>query len=601
MTEKCRLWLNALPPLPTAAEMRAWDAASIALGIPEIVLMENAAHAALGVLRTEMGDLNGVHILLLMGHGNNGGDAACLSRLLLGAKALPLVLHTRPLRGYTGSTGRHVRAARACGVPFFALGAQPARSFAMLTSQTFAPNHPFRAWAQATLLVDGLLGTGFRGSLRPVWAELVQAVNLWSQEQHRRVLALDIPSGLHSGSGQASPHAIRAQATVSFQAAKPGLYMPTAHAFTGRLHAVDIGIPPCAQDSAPPSFRLLQLESASPAALFPPPAPESFKNSYGHVLVVGGSPGLTGAAHLAARAALRCGAGLVSVAAPASLCSEIKDGLPDIMTLPLPTEIAGQWPDHLPPALTALALRCSVLVIGPGMGRQAAAFVQALLRLSGRPPAIIDADALYALAPDALNTLSPQDILTPHPGEAAALLQRDSHAIQAKRLESLHALCALAPAVWILKGAGTLIGQRGHCTLLSPHAVPALAVGGTGDVLSGCIAALLGRLRTAGGKPAPAQDVTPNVAPNLTPDAAPNVTPNVAPHVAPDASPHAPASSLAPAPAPHSPAFSSLAAAALGVCIHAEAGNLLASRYPQRGNLASQVAEALPQAMHTIL
>lgn len=591
MTELSRLWLNSLPPLPTAAEMRAWDAASIALGIPEIVLMENAAHAALGVLRAEMGDLRARHILLLMGHGNNGGDAACLSRLLLGCKALPLVLHTRPLRGYTGSTGRHVRAARACGVPFFALGAQPARSFAILTSQTVAPNHPFRAWAQASLLIDGLLGTGFRGSLRPVWAELVQAVNLWSQEQQRTVLALDIPSGLHSGSGQALPHAIRAQVTVSFQAAKPGLYMPAAQSFTGRLHSVDIGIPPCAQDSAPPSFRLLEIEPASLAALLPPPAPESFKNSYGHVLIVGGSPGLTGAAHLAARAALRCGAGLVTVAAPTTLCSEIKGGLPDIMTLPLPTETEGQWPDRLPPALSALVLRCSALVIGPGMGRQATAFVQALLCLPQRPPAILDADALHMLAPDALNALSPQDILTPHPGEAAALLQRanlghdnldrDSVGIQARRMESLHALCALAPAVWILKGAGTLVGQRGHSTLLSPHAVPALAVGGTGDVLSGCIAALLGLLRMAdadGKTASSAHAASPNAHASVPPNAAPSA--NIA---------------------SSGPAFSSLAAAALGVCIHAEAGKILAVRYPQRGNFASQIADALPQALHNIL
>lgn len=577
-------WLNSLAPLPTAAEMRAWDAAAVALGIPEMVLMENAAQAALDVLHAEQGNLAGKPILLLMGSGNNGGDAACLARRLLSCRAVPLVLHTRPLRACTGVTARHVRAARACGVPFCGLGAQPAQVFARLMQGHMVPAQKAKHspqsgvwtdWAQAPILVDGLLGTGFQGPLRPPMAALIEAINHWSSGCPTRfVLALDIPSGLEADSGQAAPCAVRAQATVSFQAAKPGLHLPAARAFTGHLHIRDIGIPPCVQRAVPPSFRLLPelfslpsgagQSDAVPPALFTGPAAESFKNSYGHVLVLGGSAGLTGAAHLAARAALRSGAGLVSVAAPASLCAEIKHGLPDIMTLPLPVGIpaaprpfraeapdsvdtrkgddTANWPQSPPPALTELLLRCSAVVIGPGMGRsvQAAALVRAVLALPQRPPAIIDADALHIVP---LNLLTQHDILTPHPGEAAALLHSTSQAIQAQRVGALQALCRLSPSVWVLKGAGTLLGQQGYCTLLSPYAVPTLAVGGTGDVLSGCIAALLGCL------------------PKATLE------------------------------------LRSLAAAVLGVCVHAEAGKILAASYPWRGNLASEVADALPQAL----
>ncbi|MEG2172501.1 MAG: NAD(P)H-hydrate dehydratase [Desulfovibrionaceae bacterium] len=546
-------FLHHCPPLTTAAEMREWDACSLRAGIPEMVLMENAAQAALSVLIQEKGPLTGQKICLLMGGGNNGGDAACLARRLLGQGALPLVLHTRPLRAYTGTTGRHVRAARACGTPFYALGGQAAHTFATLSA------HPlWRDWAQATILVDGLLGTGFHGPLRPAMAALLAAVNQWSARPHNTafVLALDIPSGLDADSGTASPSALHAHATVTFQAAKVGLYMPSAQAYTGRVRVVDIGIPPCAQAAAPASFRLLDVQSirakdhtAFVSALAPLPASQSYKNAFGHVLIVGGSAGLTGAAHLAARAALRTGAGLVTVAAPASLCTEIKAGLPDCMTLPLGTSESSAWPTELSPAMITCLERCTSLVIGCGMGRtvQAAAFLHALLSHPRRPLAVIDADALHLLP---LNALGPHDILTPHPGEAGALLHTPSADIQADRVAALRALCMLAPAVWIIKGANTLVGQhqasQGFHMLVSPYRVSTLSVGGTGDVLSGCLGALMAH---AAGR----QETE----------------------------------------APHKV----LEIAALGVILHAEAGACLTQDYPLRGNLASQVAEKLPQAM----
>lgn len=542
-------WIEQFPPLPTAAEMHSWDSQCVTLGIPETVLMEQAAQAALTVLHESVGNLRGLHVCVLMGSGNNGGDAACLARRLLGYGALPLVLHTHPLRAYTGVTGHAVRAARACGVQFLSLGAQPAKVFATLGS------HPqWQAFGHAPVLVDGLLGTGFSASLRPPLLALIEAVNTWSEQRqgHSFVLALDIPSGLNANTGLAKPVAIHAQCTVTFQAAKAGMLLPTAHAYIGVLRVMDIGIPPCAQAAYPPSFRLLDK---SCAALISPAPMDSYKNSFGHVVVIGGAAGLEGAAHLAARAALRAGAGLVTVvspAAPVARCATIKGALPDIMTLPLAAH--SDWPKTLPTPLVELLLRASAIIIGPGMGRSpaAAACIRAVLGLANRPPAIVDADALHQLP---LDLLSPHDIATPHAGEAAALCSAvttmTSQDIQADRVASIRMLCKLAPAVWVLKGAGTLIGQcngpKHLPLLLSPYAVPALAVGGTGDVLSGCIAALLSRLHMEtegqGGKVAAL-------------------------------------------------GTKALAAAAIGVVLHAHAGMRVAQDFACRGNFASEVADA---------
>lgn len=569
-TPKTPHWIEQFPPLPTAAEMHSWDTHCVSLGIPEKVLMEQAAQAALTTLQdtvserrelrergkqNERGErhnfpslpsLRGLHVCILMGSGNNGGDAACLARRLLGCGALPLVLHTRPLRAYTGVTGYAVHAARACGVQFLSLGAQPAKVFATLGS------HPqWQNWGHAPVLVDGLLGTGFSGTVRPPMLALIEAVNLWVRQRqgHSFVLALDIPSGLDATTGTASPMAIQAHCTVTFQAAKAGMLLPTAQAYTGRLRVMDIGIPPCAQTAFPPSFRLLDSSCASLVRRAPV---DCYKNSFGHVVVIGGAAGLEGAAHLAARAALRAGAGLVTVvtpAAPVARCATIKGAVPDIMTLPLTEH--SQWPQILPTPMLELLQRASAIIIGPGMGRgpDAAACIRAVLGLANRPPAIVDADALHQLP---LHLLTHHDVATPHAGEAAVLCGVNNHDIQADRVASIRQLCRLAPAVWVLKGAGTLIAQYSQSQitpiLVSPHAVPALAVGGTGDVLCGCIAALVSRLR--------GQE-------------------SDKPHAKADASQAA-----------------ALGAAAIGVVLHVRAGMHVTQDFPNRGNFASEVADA---------
>nr|WP_241160096.1 NAD(P)H-hydrate dehydratase [Desulfovibrio sp. ZJ369] len=514
-------FFDMLPALPLPAEMRRWDEASVTLGLPDVMLMENAARSALAALREHIPDLAGHKIWLFMGSGNNGGDAACLARHLLDAGARPLVWHTRPLKSYAGATARHIRMARATGVPF-----------------AFLRRPDLPDWKAAPeIIVDGLLGTGFNGDLRPDLAELVQRLN--ALDPPRFVLALDIPSGLDGVTGRPCPIAVRATATVSFAAAKPGLILPWARAWTGTLHVRAIGIPAVVRKTCPCSAYL--LDGRSLAAL-PSPAAESYKNSFGHVLVLGGAPGLGGAAHLASRAALRAGAGLVTAAAPAASVTEIKNGWPEIMTLALGEPDQCHWPSEIPETLGHLLERCGALVVGPGMGRgkEAAAFLASVLALDNRPPAVFDADALILLArePALLRKINERDILTPHPGEAAALLQCAAPVVQADRFAALAALCRGCLGTVVLKGAGTLAGQGQGPLLASPYDVPQLAVGGSGDVLAGCLGGLLAACQ-AGWQ-------------------------------------------------------TSLPVAGMGVALHALAGRACARRYPARGNTAGEVADALP-------
>jgi NAD(P)H-hydrate epimerase len=511
-------------PLPTPEEMAAWDKAAVALGMPEMLLMENAARAAASVLAETFGSVAGRHVLLFMGAGNNGGDAACLARHLHDAGAETLVLHTRPLSRYQGMTAKHLRLARRCGVAF-----SPAAAWLSRSAHFGDPSRQ-RPGMVPDVVVDGLLGTGFPGILRDQEARLVNAIN--ELGRHAFILALDIPSGLDGMTGRPSPVAVRASATVSFAAAKPGLAVPEAAPYTGRLRVREIGLPRLVRETLPPSFRLIEAD-----LLRSLPEADAFrhKGDAGHVVVAGGSEGLCGAPHLAALGALRAGAGLVTVAAPGTLIGAIRGAMPDIMS----RDLGSSWGPDSGPALAPLLARAQALVVGPGLGRspEAGQAVASILALPNRPPAVIDADALFALATDPArrNLLRRDDMLTPHPGEAAVLIGRDSAAVQADRPAALRDLIALAPSIWVLKGAGTLIGRRNDPVSLCPLAAPNLAVGGSGDVLAGCMAAL--------------------VAQRLVADLA----------------------------------------ACAAVLLHAKAGLWLAARCPHRGNLASEIAAALAE------
>ncbi len=526
-------------PLPSAQEMRHWDKAALSYGLPECLLMENAAREAFTVLQQECGPLDGKSILLFMGAGNNGGDAVALARHLLDASASPLVVHVKPLHHYKGVTKQHIHMAKKCGVSLLYMGKKT------------LPNQLPLTWHRPDIIVDGLLGTGFNGPLRPHFTEVISHIN--SLKTHSYIFALDIPSGCEAHSGlphASSSMAVEAHATVAFAAAKPGLILPQARPHVGKLFVRSIGMPRLVQEESPASFRLIQKNRI--VTLLDEHQPnQSHKNSWGHVLVLGGSlkeADLSGAAHLAALSALRTGAGLVTAAAPKAVCASIKNTCPNMMTLSLtaPSMLPELWPSAMPRSLAEKLPQIHALAVGPGMGtgQDSHDFLLTLLATPERPRAVLDADALTLLAQSAelQKLVREDDILTPHPGEAARFLGLSSKDVQSQRFDILRTLTQKLPCVWLLKGAGTLIAQGQSPIYILPHDRPALAIAGSGDVLCGCMAALAARL----------------------------------------------------------PMVDSLSIAALAAVVHAECGLSAQKLYPLRGHMASDLAELIPQAMHSL-
>ncbi len=473
---------QGMPHLPAPAEMRLWDKSAIDFGIPDNMLMENAARSIFSFLDASFSGLAGLPVCLFMGAGNNGGDAAALGRHLKDAGALPLIFHIKAQEDLAGACAWHANLAREDGVEFIGIPENPTLQFFW--------EHLWAKFGQAPkIIVDGLLGTGFHGSLNTRMQAVIDILNTLAASLGAWVLAIDTPSGLNSLTGEASPLAVRANATVTLAAAKPGLLLPCARKWTGDIHVRGIGLPFGSHLDWPASCRLIDGR----LLLQPKTQPaNSYKNAFGHVLVVGGAGGTSGAAHLACAAALRAGAGLVSACAPAQNLPLIKNGWPEIMTRNAPPASPTKWPDNT----DGLFYGITSLVAGPGMGRcaESATFLAAILDDPQRPPTVFDADALVILAhePGLAAKITSRDILTPHPGEAAALLGCASRDIQKDRTNALLELCKFSKAMVILKGAATIASRTDLPVLLCPYDIPQLAIGGAGDVLSGCAGALLG-------------------------------------------------------------------------------------------------------------
>ncbi len=309
-----------------------------------------------------------------------------------------------------------------------------------------------------------------------------------------RVIACDMPSGVDGSTGEISGEAVRADATVTFHAAKPGLWIAPGKQHSGEVNVIDIGIPAGGQPVAP----AVGLITEAVRAEIPRRDSGSTKFSAGSVLVVGGSRGLTGAPVLASMAAARAGAGYVTVAVPASVAPIIAGKLLEVMTVELPDD-----PDTGPKRGSSRlaverAARTQALVLGPGLGRLPAA--QKLARdvaAHAKLPLVLDADGLNAHAEEGgLEQLAKRDaptVLTPHAGELGRLLELPSAEIEAHRLQHVRTAAERAQAIVVLKGDDTLVAEPGGRVAISPGGAPALATAGTGDVLSGVTGAFLAK------------------------------------------------------------------------------------------------------------
>ncbi len=317
------------------------------------------------------------------------------------------------------------------------------------------------------VIVDALFGTGFAGEPRPDAAALIERINASAA----RVLAIDLPSGVDSSTGEVAGAAVRADATVTFHGRKVGLVVAPGRFHAGAVHVADIGLDPLDTEH--------RLVGAGILRSVPRRRDADNKYTAGHVLVVGGSPGLTGAPSLTAMAALRADAGYVTLAAPEETLPVFEQRLLEVVKRPLSDD------------LTELAAKASALAIGPGLGRSAA--VHALVRRTLAElalPAVVDADALFDLEP--ADWPAPR-VLTPHEGELARLLGRDSKEIAAHRLASVQEAAERFRCVVLLKGADTLVAAPGRGLLVAALGLPSLATAGTGDVLTGIVAAFLAK------------------------------------------------------------------------------------------------------------
>jgi NAD(P)H-hydrate epimerase len=453
-----------LAGLPDAERMRAIDRWAIEeRGVPSAALMERAG-AGLAALVQEVAPSGAVAVVC--GKGNNGGDGYVAARLLREAGRAVRVLALAPVQELRGDA--RANAERLPG----------------------DPPEPFAASGLdgAAIIVDAILGTGFSGAPRGNALEAIEAINAAGAA----VVAADVPSGIDASTGAAAGAAVWATATATFAAAKPGLWINPGKSHAGRVEVVDIGIPPGAPVE-PPDVGLIDDEAV--LALVPSRQPGWTKFTSGHVLVAGGSRGLTGAPCLAAEAAQRAGAGYVTACVPGSLEQIFEVRLLEAMTIGLPDTGGAHIAQGAEPVLEAAA-RGGSLVLGPGIGRSAGAFAFAR-ELAARADValVLDADGLNAHAgePEALAVRRAPTVLTPHAGELGRLLGVDSDEVDARRLEHVRAAAARTQAIVLLKGDDTLVAEPGGTVAVSAGSSAGLATAGTGDVLSGIVAAVLAR------------------------------------------------------------------------------------------------------------
>ncbi len=455
----------------TAAQMREVDRRTIEAGIPGIVLMENAGHRVVEFLAETFAPLDRQRIVILCGKGNNGGDGLVVARQLF-TRFRPAELHvvlTAPPEELKGDAAQNYRMLRLVGCP---------------TAREITP-----AMRRATLVLDALLGTGLQGPAAGPMREWIREIN--TGFPLAKVVAVDIPSGVESDAAETPGEAVQADYTVTFTAPKVAQILPPNCRRVGRLRVAPIGSPPEMYENDDSIFLSL-AEAGEFAELFAPRVPWSHKGDFGHLLVLAGSRGKSGAAAMAGLAALRAGAGLVTVASAASALPLIASHAPELMTEALPETGEGAVAEGAFERLAALAENKDVLAIGPGLGThpETVALVRRLVERLPHPM-VIDADGLNALAGFPFQAAGRVRILTPHPGEMARLAGISTREVQADRVGVARDFAQRRQVVLVLKGYRTLVASPEGAVRVNPTGGPGLASGGAGDILTGAIAGLL--------------------------------------------------------------------------------------------------------------
>lgn len=461
----------------SAEQMQALDRRTIEeIGVPGPVLMENAGQGAARLIDARYRSVFPGPVVVLSGKGNNGGDGYVIARCLLqrGWQVHTLILAQEQSIGGDARLNLDILRRMRGEVAF----APDEETLLTALSQS----------GTARLLVDALFGTGLGSEVRGRYAT---AIN-WMNNQPAPIAAVDIPSGLDATSGQILGCCVQADLTVTFALPKIGQVVYPGVSRVGILETVDIGIAPFMVAEQRPAQILVDRDEAH--RLLPSRPADGHKGTFGHLLVVGGSPGKSGALVLAADSAVRSGVGLVTAAGPSGIHATLENKLTEPMTLPLPEVDGALSLDGLETLAVALQDK-QALALGPGLGQseQAQALVRRLVRRCD-VPLVIDADGLNALAGhlEALSERAPgTTVITPHPGEMARLMETTVNLVQHDRLTVARDFARQHGVIVILKGARTVIADPEGTAWVNTTGNPGMAAGGMGDVLTGVVGALL--------------------------------------------------------------------------------------------------------------
>ncbi len=460
-------------------------------GVPSLTLIENAGKSVADFIASRFPDFKRRPVVVLCGKGNNGGDGFVVARHLLkmGAK----------VQAYLTGDPREVKGDAATNLNRWKKASGALRI--IRASSDYKKSAP-KSW-QGLILVDALLGTGARGEVTGVLREVIEEVNFKAD----CVVAVDIPSALNADTGVVEGVAIIAQHTVTFTAPKPGLFLGEGLRHAGEVIVREIGSPPDLIREIG-NGKLFWSEPGEFAIFSLPRAPGGHKGDYGHALIVAGSVGKSGAAVLASWAALRAGAGLVTVATPEPVLPTIAAHTPEVMTEPLAATRAGTISERsLEGNLFATLLKSKrALALGPGLTTQdeTQSFVRTVVKSHSGIPIVLDADGLNAFAGRAAELKDRKGLLavTPHPGEMARLTGRTTEEIQSNRIEIALKAAADWNAIVVLKGHHTVIAAPDGFAYINSTGNPGMGTGGTGDVLTGMLAGLVAQygrgLNTAG-------------------------------------------------------------------------------------------------------
>jgi ADP-dependent NAD(P)H-hydrate dehydratase / NAD(P)H-hydrate epimerase len=466
-----------------AAQMREADRATIEdIGIPSLVLMENAGRQVVAAIEAAYEERLQGRVAALCGRGNNGGDGFVVARTLLQRGIDVAVFVIGAIADVRGDARINLDILGRLGVTVVEVNDEQAWEL------------HFSEISQCTLIVDAIFGTGLNSKLSGMLETVVADLNASGIP----IVAVDLPSGMSADTPHLIGASIDASMTVTLAAPKLPLVLPPAEANAGDVVIADIGIPVEVIEAVEGThIELITREDAR--ELIAPRAPDSHKGDFGRVLVIAGSRGKTGAAYLAAVGALRSGAGLVTVGTPASCLPIVASLAPEFMTEPLAETKNGQI--SVSSLERVLQFEQDVIACGPGLGRDEGpkAFVRALLERS-ESPLVLDADALTVLADDPGSLVGSDErdvIITPHPGEMARLVGATTEEVQANRIQVALDFATTHHLYVVLKGHRTVIATPDGRVFINPTGNAGMATGGTGDVLTGMVAAFLAQLLDA--------------------------------------------------------------------------------------------------------